>query len=65
MMMLIMMDERTKRIIVLLSTILIKLMLTMMELVTHVTMIAMEMASRTLRMFVPAIVMHPILHFGT
>ena len=65
MMMLMMMDERTKKIIVLLSIIRIKLMLIMMELVTPVTMIAMEMASRTLRMFVPAIVMHTILHFGT
>ena len=61
--MLIMMAERMKRTIALLF--LIRIKLTLMELVMHVTMIAMEMASRTMRMFVPAIVMRPNLHLGT
>ena len=65
MMMLIMMAKRTRRTIVLLFQMLIKLIRTKLELVMHVTMIATEMASRTIRMFVPAIVMRPNLHLGT
>ena len=65
-MMLIMMEKRTRRTIVLLFLIRIKLIRNqLMELVMYVTMIATEMVSRTMRMFAPAIVLRPNLHLGT